>query len=123
MASGVRAKRRTRTSPIGNSHRDAMRRRAQRSKEYRDEYQRVAPYERIARMVIMRRAALGLSQKELALRMGTSHSAVSRIESGQHPTTVETLRRLAAALDTNLVVGFSDHEPSANEETDLVTVG
>jgi len=40
--------------------------------------------------------------------MGTSHSAISRIESGQHPTTVQTLRRLADALETHLVVGFAD---------------
>ncbi len=40
--------------------------------------------------------------------MGTSHSAISRIESGQHPMTVLTLRRLAVALDTHLVVGFAD---------------
>ena len=63
-------------------------------------------------MVIARRSALGLSQKELAARMGTSHSAISRIESGQHATTVETLRRLATALDTRLVVGFSDQGES-----------
>jgi transcriptional regulator with XRE-family HTH domain len=57
-----------------------------------------------ARMVIRRRGKLELSQAELAKRMGTSHSAISRIESGQHPTTVPTLRRLATALDTHLVI-------------------
>jgi transcriptional regulator with XRE-family HTH domain len=49
---------------------------------------------------------LGLTQAELADRMGTSHSAISRIESGQHPTTVTTLQRLAEALDVRFVVGF-----------------
>lgn len=51
--------------------------------------------EEIARVVIMRRAQLGLTQQELAERMGTTKSVVSRIESGQHRTSTETLRRLA----------------------------
>ncbi len=38
--------------------------------------------------------------------MGTSHSAISRIESGQHRTSVATLERLALALDARFVVGF-----------------
>ncbi len=84
-----------------------MRRRA-RDPEYRAEFERLAPYEALARIVMRRRSQLGLSQAELAKRMGTSHSAISRIESGQHPTTVQTLRRLAEALDTHLVVGFAD---------------
>jgi transcriptional regulator with XRE-family HTH domain len=56
--------------------------------------------------VIKHRAALDISQEELAERMGTSHSAISRIESGRHRTSVETLRRLAHALDLRLVFGF-----------------
>jgi transcriptional regulator with XRE-family HTH domain len=56
--------------------------------------------------VIQRRAALGLTQEQLAERMGTSHSAISRIESGQHRSSVSTLERLAAALDARLVMAF-----------------
>jgi ribosome-binding protein aMBF1 (putative translation factor) len=112
----------SKVSPIGGEHRAGMHRRARRSKAYRDEMERLAPYEQLARMVIMRRAALGLSQKELADRMGTSHSAISRIEGGQHPTSVETLRRLAAALETHLVVGFSDEAPEQHATRDLVAV-
>jgi transcriptional regulator with XRE-family HTH domain len=84
-----------------------MRRRAH-NPAYRAELERLAPYEALARIVIRRRGQLGLSQAELAQRMGTSHSAISRIESGRHPTTVQTLRRLADALETHLVVGFAD---------------
>jgi ribosome-binding protein aMBF1 (putative translation factor) len=94
-------------SPVGTSHGESMRRRT-RNPEYRAELERLAPYEALARIVIRRRGQLGLSQAELAQRMGTSHSAISRIESGQHATTVQTLRRLAVALETNLVVGFAD---------------
>lgn len=94
-------------SPIGESAADSMRRRM-RNPAYRAELERLAPYEALARVVIRRRGQLGLSQAELSERMGTSHSAISRIESGRHRTTVETLSRLADALETHLVVGFAD---------------
>ena len=56
--------------------------------------------------MIKHRAALGLSQKQLASRAGTSHSAISRIESGRHKTSVDTLQRVAGALGLRLVLGF-----------------
>jgi ribosome-binding protein aMBF1 (putative translation factor) len=93
-------------SPIGTPTADASRRRRRRDPEYRASQERLAPYEGIARFVIMRRAELGLTQEQLAERMGTSHSAISRIESGQHRTSVSTLERLAQALDVRFVMGF-----------------
>jgi DNA-binding XRE family transcriptional regulator len=74
--------------------------------DYRAAHERLAPYEGIARFVIIRRAELGLTQEQLAERMGTSHSAISRIESGQHRTSVATLERLAQALEVRFVMGF-----------------
>jgi ribosome-binding protein aMBF1 (putative translation factor) len=94
------------TSPIGSSAAKASRRRRRRDPAYRAAQDGLAPYEAIARFVIMRRAALGLTQEQLAERMGTSHSAISRIESGQHRTSVSTLERLAQALDVRFVMGF-----------------
>jgi ribosome-binding protein aMBF1 (putative translation factor) len=117
-------------SPIGSSCASVMRARAARSPKYRAELERLAPYETLARIVIRRRGQLGLSQAELAERVGTSHSAISRIESGRHPTTVQTLRRLAAALDTHLVVGFADDISGMDEaagidarHAELIAVG
>lgn len=57
-------------------------------------------------MVIGRRVEMGITQEQLADRMGTSSSVISRIESGQHVTSVTTLERLAAALQVKLLVGF-----------------
>jgi transcriptional regulator with XRE-family HTH domain len=73
---------------------------------YRDARQRLEPFEQLARLVIMRRAQLGLSQQTLAERMGTTASVISRIESGQHRSSTETLRRLGEALEGHAVVGF-----------------
>ena len=92
--------------PIGSTVQDAQRRRARSSAAYRAEQRRLAQFESIARLVIQQRAARGLSQKELADRVGTSHSAISRLESGRHETSVETLQRVAEALGVRLVLGF-----------------
>ncbi|HXV58465.1 MAG TPA: helix-turn-helix transcriptional regulator [Gaiellaceae bacterium] len=91
------------------------RRRARSSAEYRATQARLAPYEAIARFVIQRRDELGLTQQQLAERMGTSHSAISRIESGQHRTSIATLERLAEALDARLVMGFETGSQGASD--------
>ena len=93
-------------SPIGDTAAEARSRRAARSPAYRAEQERLGPFEELARLVIKHRAALGLSQDALARRVGTSHSAISRIESGRHKTSVETLQRLAHALGVRLILGF-----------------
>lgn len=109
----------TRTpSPVGATHRDSMRRRG-RGAAYREELERLRPLERVARLVIARRAELGLTQAELAERVGTSHSAISRIESGQHRTNVDTLQRVATALETELEINFR-HESEAREDQELL---
>ena len=94
------------TSPIGSTIQDSRARRARRSRLYRDEQRRLAQFEDLARLVIKHRAALGISQQDLANRIGTSHSAVSRLESGRHKTSVATLQRVAEALGVRLVLGF-----------------
>jgi transcriptional regulator with XRE-family HTH domain len=96
---------------VGTTASEARRRRARGSSEYRAAQERLAPYEAIARFVIQRRADLGLTQEQLAERMGTSHSAISRIESGQHRTSVATLQRLAQALEVRFVMGFESGPP------------
>ena len=109
------------TSPIGTDASQARRRRGRRSGEYRAKQERLAPFEEIARLVIKHRAALGLTQAELAARMGTSHSAISRIESGQHRTSLATLQRLAEALDVRFVAGF-ESGPKERPVRELVSV-
>jgi DNA-binding XRE family transcriptional regulator len=97
-------------SPIGATAEEASRRRAARSPEYRAEQERLAPYREIARQVILLRTRQGISQEPLAQRVGTSKSAIVRLESGFHHPNMETLRRVAEAFGTRLVVGFT--EPS-----------
>ena len=54
--------------------------------------------ERMVEDLVGLRLELGLSQTEVAARMGTSQSAVARLESGGADVRLSTLERYAAAL-------------------------
>lgn len=94
-------------SPLGQDHRAARRRRMQ-DPEYAQAARELAPYEVLARMVIRHRMDRNLTQAELAAHIGSSESAISRLESGQHRPNVETLQKLARAFDRQLVIGFTE---------------
>jgi transcriptional regulator with XRE-family HTH domain len=58
----------------------------------------------VAEQVAERRQAKGLSQRELAELVGTTQSAIARLERGGRPPRIDTLLRIADALDCDLVV-------------------
>lgn len=58
----------------------------------------------IAEAVAAQRLRLNLSQAELAELCGTTQSAIARIESGGRPPRIDTLQRVASALDCRLRV-------------------
>jgi transcriptional regulator with XRE-family HTH domain len=66
-----------------------------------------AAYE-VGRMIRELREARGLSQRELAERMGTTQSVVGRLEAGGSRPTIVTLERVAQALGLQLEVRFQD---------------
>jgi transcriptional regulator with XRE-family HTH domain len=53
----------------------------------------------LAQSLVARRLEVGMSQTEVAARMGTSQSAVARLESGQGDVRLSSLERYAAAVD------------------------
>lgn len=109
-----------RADPVGKTVSDHIKE-SLKDPEFRTEYERLAPYEELARIVIMRRAALGLTQAELATRMGTTGSAISRIESGQHATSAQTLKKLGDAFGARAVLGF-EFGPAEKPERELVVL-
>jgi ribosome-binding protein aMBF1 (putative translation factor) len=64
----------------------------------------------VADLTEQRRSA-GLSQTEVAARMGTSQSAVARLETGDSDVRVSTLERYAAAIGSQVAwqLGQEDH--------------
>lgn len=59
------------------------------------------------------REATGLTQVELARRIGSTQPAVARLEAGGVAPTIDTLERIAAALDLELAVRFKRRKQSA----------
>jgi HTH-type transcriptional regulator/antitoxin HipB len=55
-----------------------------------------------AYQVACRRIALGLTQAELAERVGTKQPGISRLESGSSNATLDLLQRVAEALNCRL---------------------
>lgn len=67
------------------------------------------------------RTVAGLSQRELAARMGTTQSVISRLEEGGGARNrIDTLARVATALGRHLVLSFPEHVP--DEMSDAVQV-
>ncbi len=61
----------------------------------------------VAKAIIERRLAKKLSQRDLAKRINTSQAAISRVESMNGNPSLGFLKRIAAALGSNLRVSFS----------------
>jgi len=61
-------------------------------------------FARIADQVVAQRTARNLSQRELAELVGTTQSAIARLEAGGRPPRIDTLLRIADALDCELTV-------------------
>ena len=61
-------------------------------------------FAQIAERVAEQRLAKGLSQRELAELVGTTQSAIARLERGGRPPRIDTLLNIAEALDCDLLV-------------------
>ncbi|EME68337.1 MULTISPECIES: helix-turn-helix domain-containing protein [Rhodospirillales] len=72
--------------------------------EVKAEYDRLAPEFEIAETLIRARQRAGLSQAEVAKRMGTTQSVVARLESGRSLPSSTSLARYAAATGSRLRV-------------------
>jgi len=71
------------------------------------EYDRLGPAFEIAAELIRARIRTGLSQAELAKRMGTSQSAIARLESGETLPSTKTLLRFAEATGSKVELRLS----------------
>ncbi len=116
----ARSKRSNATSPVGSTAEEASNRRASQSSEYLEQREALAGCREIAWLLIKYRMDRGLSQQQLAALVGTSNSQISRIQSGRHRTNLDTLLRIAHALDLRLVLGFESTTAGGKRKRDLV---
>ena len=75
-------------------------------KDVKREFNKLSPRYELISQLIEARNKKGVTQKELAKRMGTKQSAIARLESGNANPSVLFLEKLADALDSKLQIQF-----------------
>jgi predicted transcriptional regulator len=74
------------------------------SEEFRQIWEARRARRELGMLILKRRLEFGLTQKELARLAGTSQNRIYLIESGDANPTLDTLQRLAGALDFSLEI-------------------
>lgn len=72
--------------------------------KYRKAYQDWEPEFAIIQAIIRKRIASKMSQKDLARKLGTKQSAISRLESGNYNPTLSFLKKLSNTLGGKLEI-------------------
>lgn len=75
--------------------------------EVKKEYDRLKPEYTFIRSVIQARVKKGVTQEQLAEKIGTKQSVISRLESGRANPSLAFLKKVAAALETSLELKFN----------------
>lgn len=71
--------------------------------EFRKEYNKKDLKFEMSSMIQEARVYKGITQKELAKKMGTKQESISRIENGNHMPSLDFLQKMAKALGTELI--------------------
>jgi ribosome-binding protein aMBF1 (putative translation factor) len=77
--------------------------------EYAKEYAAQEEEFQIARILIRARSRSGLTQKQVAERMGTTQSVIARMESGKPTPSVKSLQRYAQATGCKMKITLEAH--------------
>jgi transcriptional regulator with XRE-family HTH domain len=80
---------------------------------FRHEYERLAPEFEVVEQLIALRRKRGMTQSQLAAKVGAPQSSIARLESRQFTRNLDFARRVAEALDARLEVRFVPNEQNA----------
>lgn len=81
---------------------------------YRTAYEALEAEFALVEEMIAARGRAGLTQADVAARMGTTQSVVARIESGRNSPNLKTLEKYARAVGTRVSVRLLPFERSAS---------
>jgi DNA-binding XRE family transcriptional regulator len=99
--------------PVTHDH-QAFMARASKRKGFSEAYEALELEYQLANQMLKARSRAGLTQDAVANLMGTTKSAISRLESaGKHAPSIATLRRYAEAVGCDLHVKLVPHKASA----------
>lgn len=85
---------------------DTWKKEALKDPKFKAEYDKLQPEFAVIRAIIRARINSGITQKELASKVGTKQSVISRLESGNANPSVAFLKKLAQALNSHLEIKF-----------------
>ena len=98
-------------TPVPHDHK-AFLAKARARKGFTEAYDSLELEYAVASQMLKARSRAGLTQDAVAERMGTTKSAISRLESaGKHAPSLATLKRYARAVGCELQVRFVPHKP------------
>jgi DNA-binding XRE family transcriptional regulator len=98
--------------PVAHDHKAFMAR-ASRRNGFVEAYEALEPEYQLANQMLKARSRAGLTQDAVAEIMGTTKSAISRLEAaGKHAPSISTLRRYAEAVGCDLQVKLVPHKAS-----------
>lgn len=76
--------------------------------KFRAAYEEIAPEFDIARALLKYREENGMTQAELAKKIGIHRSDLSKLESAMANPTLKTLKKIAKAIDKMLSIGYEE---------------
>lgn len=92
--------------PVRHAHEEFLEK-ASKRRGFSQAYEALAVEYALAHEMLAARARAGLTQEAVAGRMGTTKSAISRLESaGKHAPSVASLKKYAAAVGCTLKIEF-----------------
>lgn len=90
--------------PVSHDH-EMFLKKASKRKEFRKAYEDLEEEYRLTREMLSARSKFGLTQEAVAELMGTTKSAVSRLEAaGKHAPSLTTLKKYARAVGCRLEI-------------------
>jgi DNA-binding XRE family transcriptional regulator len=90
--------------PVAHDH-ETFLKKALKRKDFRESYEGLEGEYRLAREMLTARSRLGLTQEDVAGLMGTTRSAVSRLEAtGKHTPSLTSLKKYALAVGCRLEI-------------------
>lgn len=104
---------------------DELRRRGLKSEAFREGYAARDALIQLGTLLRQVREASGMTQVELAERVGMTQPAVSRIESGfgPHGPEIDTVMRYVQGCDFELVIGAKHRHAAGMADTESARVG
>ena len=86
---------------------DEVHERLMKDEEFKTEYEKLKPRYELIAQIIDTRSRLNVTQEELALRVGTQKSNISRLESGSYNPSLDFITKVARSLGKEVHISLN----------------